>query len=321
MAHELDMSNGRANMAYTGPVPWHGLGQEIDPDASIDKWRVAAGLNWSVKDTPDQYTVGKQTYPVPNSRILYRSDTKGYLGTVSGNRYKVVQPEEILEFYRDLVDEGQFTMETAGSLKEGQVVWALAKTNQEFRIMGQDLVKGYLLLTTGIGNNLPTRAQFTTVRVVCNNTLQMSLTADSGATIRHCSDFIPDQVKAHLGIGKVLFKDFKDQAQEMAKVKLKDKEAMEFIVKVMNDTDKVDLDNIKSPRPIKQVFELYQGQGMGSNLRSANGTLWGAVNAVTEFLDHHKGYNSENRVASSFTGQNQTKKDRLLTVAYNKLAA
>jgi hypothetical protein len=36
------------------------------------------------------------------------------------NRYQVVQPREILEFYRDLTEISGFELETAGVLKEGR---------------------------------------------------------------------------------------------------------------------------------------------------------------------------------------------------------
>jgi hypothetical protein len=64
-----------------------------------------------------------------SSRAAYRSDTKAALSVVS-SRYQVVQPKEILEFYRDLTEISGFELETAGVLKEGKKIWALAKTNQ-----------------------------------------------------------------------------------------------------------------------------------------------------------------------------------------------
>ena len=40
MAHEIDMSNNRANMAFVGEIPWHGLGQELTEDADLNTWKV-----------------------------------------------------------------------------------------------------------------------------------------------------------------------------------------------------------------------------------------------------------------------------------------
>ncbi|WP_414616819.1 DUF932 domain-containing protein, partial [Stenotrophomonas muris] len=89
-------------------------------------------------------------------------------------RFKVVQPGEILEFYRDLTQHSGFELETAGVLKGGKKFWAMARTGQSTSLKGRDRVDGYLLLATACDGTLATTAQFTSVRVVCNNTLQIA---------------------------------------------------------------------------------------------------------------------------------------------------
>ena len=79
-----------------------------------------------------------KTYP--DSKVLYRSDTLAPLSVVS-NRYQVVQPHTVLEFYRDLVATAGFELETAGVLKGGRKLWALAKTGQETVLKGSDRVE------------------------------------------------------------------------------------------------------------------------------------------------------------------------------------
>lgn len=114
----------------------------------------------------------------PEQKVLYRSDTKAPLSVVS-NRYQVVQPREVLEFYRDLTEVSGYELETAGILKGGRKFWALAWTGQTTVLKGNDQVNGYLLLATSCDGTLATTATPTTVRVVCNNTLTISL---NGAT-------------------------------------------------------------------------------------------------------------------------------------------
>src|SRR3546814_20756798 len=110
----------------------------------------------------------------PEQKVLYRSDTKAPLAVVS-KRFQVVQPGEILEFYRDLTEVGGFELETAGVLRGGRKFWALARTGQSVSLKGRDRVDGYLLLATACDGTLATTAQFTSVRVVCNNTLSIAL--------------------------------------------------------------------------------------------------------------------------------------------------
>jgi len=116
----------------------------------------------------------------PEQKVLYRSDTKAALSVVS-SRYQVVQPKEILEFYRDLTEVSGFELETAGVLKEGRKIWALAKTGQHATLKGNDTINGYLLLATACDGTLATTAQFTSIRVVCNNTLAVALSNGSAA--------------------------------------------------------------------------------------------------------------------------------------------
>ncbi len=165
-------------MAYTGQKPWHGLGNKLPTDQSIEAWKQSAGMDWKIEDSEVRFITGQNGVGMinafPEQKVLYRSDTKAPLAVVS-KRFRVVQPGEILEFYRDLTEVGGFELETAGVLREGRKFWALAKTGQSTLLKGRDRVDGYLLLATACDGTLATTAQFTSVRVVCNNTLAIAL--------------------------------------------------------------------------------------------------------------------------------------------------
>ena len=49
MAHEVEMINGQAQLAYVGDVPWHGLGVEVRNDMTPEQIMVKAGLDWTVE--------------------------------------------------------------------------------------------------------------------------------------------------------------------------------------------------------------------------------------------------------------------------------
>ena len=326
MSHELDMSNGRANMAYVGETPWHGLGFEIDPDSSIEQWQTVAGMDWEVKKSPVQYRVGSSWKKMPERSVLYRSDTEEGLGVMS-SRYIPVQPKEILEFYRTLVDGSGFKLETAGCLFGGRKYWALAKTGDESRIMGQDAMKGYLMLGSSVDGSMSTIAKFTSVRVVCNNTLQMAVydAANQKATdcirIPHNTSFDANRVKAQLGLAHDSWQVFMEDVNKMAQVTLSNKEALQYFINVLGNPSKP-VEEQASLKTIKTVFQLYEGGGKGSGYRSAKGTLWGAINAVTEFTDHHAAAKvQDNRLNSAWFGDNSVKKDRAWDEARLLIAA
>lgn len=314
MAHMIDMTGGRANMAYVGETPWHGLGSELTRGADLDVWRVEAGLDWSVGRAQVAFKPeGKGVFVKGDSQVLYRDDTFAQLGIVS-DRYQIVQPGEVLEFFRDIVGTGGLELETAGSLDGGKKVWALAKTGDGFSIMGQDRVEGYVLLSTSFDGSMATRAQFTSVRVVCNNTLQLAAKDTKGAVIvPHSSTFDATGVKIDLGLIHGAFSTFEDQAQELAQRRLTNEEAMKLLAQVMvpSSVDKeFDQSTVSTKRfnQVLTVFDLYQHAGRGSNLRSAAGTAWGLVNAVTEYVDHHAARNTNNRFRSGQFGPGATMK-------------
>lgn len=112
-----------------------------------------------------------------------------------------MQPREVIEFYRDLTEVSGFQLETAGVLKGGRKEWALARTGHSATLQGNDVTNVYVLLATACDGTMATTAQFTAVRVVCNNTLAVAIDDSKGAVkIRHNTTFDPETVKCQLGI-------------------------------------------------------------------------------------------------------------------------
>lgn len=327
MAHLLDMTNGRASMAFVGELPWHGLGQKLSDGASIDQWRVEAGLDWSAKRQTILFTednVEEIANPLlykGESDILYRSDNFQQLGIVSPS-YKIVQPGEVLEFFRDIVAQGDMKLETAGSLDNGRKVWALAKTGQSFRIKGQDEVGGYLLLATSFDGTLATRAQFTSVRVVCNNTLQISLKGDkAGAvSIPHSSTFDARGVKIDLGILGNAMGEFEEAANVLAGRRVSQAEAVKFLIKILAEDKPAEELSTRSANIVNNVLSLFNGKAYGSQFASADQTAWGLVNAVTQYVDHEQGRSVNNRFRSAQFGKGATVKNDAFAQALKLVA-
>ena len=204
MAHLVE------TMAYAGQTPWHELGHALPAKQGIDVWAQAAGMDWCIQETPVRYLASDADsglsglYAEPKEfveqKVLYRSDTQAPLSVV-GSRYQVVQPRDVLEFYRDLTEVAGYELETAGVLKAGRKFWALARTGKSMALKGKDVVNGYLLLATSCDGTLATVAMPTTVRVVCNNTLTMALKDGVGSVkVPHSTTFDAQAVKRQLGI-------------------------------------------------------------------------------------------------------------------------
>ena len=283
-----------SRMAYVGQEPWHGLGNQLSPKQPIEVWQREAGMAWQIEAADVRYVVPGEglgsVHCFKDNKVLYRSDSKAALSVVS-KRFQVVQPREVLEFYRDLVEAGGYELETAGVLKKGRKFWALARTGHSACLKGRDRVNGYLLLATACDGTLATTAQFTSVRVVCNNTLSIALGDSSGAIkVGHRSQFDADAVKRQLGIQVSSWDGFMARMKALAERKVTDAAAEAFFRKVLTyPTSNPEQQMIGlNERGLKAVQSLYNGNGKGAEMASASGTAWGLVNSITEYVDHHR---------------------------------
>lgn len=315
MAHAITIrKTGQAEMAYVGATPWHGLGQALELGADIETWKQAAGMDWKIGRSRVRYGEGENQQIFEDQHVLFRSDTKAPLSIVSP-KYKIVQPGEVLEFFRDLTDANGYTLETAGTLFDGKRFWALASVGEKAAVVGEDVIGGYLLLSTSCDGTLATSARFTTVRVVCNNTLGMALkdSAKKEVTVRHTSQFNAEMVKQELGLARDTFGEFLLTARSLAKKSMAESKAAEFVERLLVDTKTVYTEDPRKSKQFIKIMDLFKGSAMGGTLISSEGTAWGVVNAVTEFVDHHaKASTDSHRMASAWFGRGDALKSTAL---------
>lgn len=310
MAHLVE------TMAYVSDTPWHGLGNHLSEQQPFEVWLREAGMDWRIEQSDVLFNVSSDGMHIrthADAKVLYRSDTLAPLSVVSP-RYKVVQPHEVLHFYQDLVSAGGFELETAGVLKGGRKLWALARTGQETLLKGNDQVKAYLLLATSCDGTLCTTAQFTSVRVVCNNTLQMAVGDSSGAVkVPHSTVFDPQAVKQALGLGLSGWERFIGNLKSLSKRTVSPEEARQYFQAVL---DEPLADDSVASRAMQQVSALYSGAGLGSLLSGSRGTAWGLLNAMTEYVDHRRRARSQDyRLDSAWFGQGAQLKQQALNQA------
>lgn len=341
MAHQIE------TMAYVGDTPWHGLGNQLPQQQPLEVWAEAAGMDWQINESPVHFSIenvhnASMFGTFDEQKVLYRSDTNQALSVVS-NRYQVVQPLEVLEFYRDLTEHAGFELETAGVLKGGRKFWALARTGQSTALKGNDLVNGYVLLATSCDGSLATVAMPTTVRVVCNNTLSIAVSDTSqGIKVSHRSSFDADAVKQRLGLAVSRWDDFMYQMKVLSERKVNSKDANRFFEDLLltttptnnkpataRPTGKHHLQLVKpdsdivlpNERAYKKLLSMYHGQGRGAELTAAKDSAWGLLCAVTEFVDHERQARSPgNRLDSAWFGNGAQMKQNALEQALQLVA-
>jgi len=311
MAHEIEMVNGVAQMAYAGALPWHGLGTQVSDDISTDGMMEAAGLDWSVTKQPMYYMddLGEMG-EVPGKSALVRSSDNKVMDIV-GQDWNPVQNAEAFEFFREFVDSGDMKMHTAGSLKDGKMVWALAKVNDGFTIktaQGEDSVESYLLFSNPHQYGKSIDVRFTPIRVVCNNTLTLSLNQNVDQYVRmgHQRPFNAEDAMATLGMAHKKLETYKEAAEYLCQKSYTSEQMVDYFNQVFPSAS--DRDSNKS-RVAQEVMHTQAGANLGE------GTFWQLFNTVTYMTDHTLGRNSDTRLQSSWYGQNQNVKKKALELA------
>lgn len=316
MAHDLSIrADGTAEMAWVGETPWHGLGQQLEAGAGMDVWTKAAGLDWSANEAMVEFASTSGTKLFDARKVLYRSDTEAPLSVVSDG-YKTVQPATILDFFREVTQKTDATMETAGSLAGGKVIWALARLGKDAAIR-DDAVAPYLMLSTSYDMSIPTIAKLVATRVVCRNTIQIALGEKSQRQIRipHSTNFKAEEVRAGLEISLDEFDKFMQRATTLSSKSFEASDMDKFLLALMQpDKGEIDGDVIRKSAAYKKITALFAGGQMGTGQDAIKSTAWGALNAVTEYIDHVKGRNQSARLMDAWHGVGGKFKERAFSI-------
>ena len=309
MAHELEIVDGKAQMAYVGALPWHGLGTKVEGDITPDQFQKVAGLDWTV-EKQDMHTVNG--VKVPNKQALVRTSDNTVLDTV-GSGWNPVQNSEAFDFFQEYVMAGDMEMHTAGSLKNGQLVWALAKTNESFELFKGDVTENYFLFTNPHQFGKAINIRMTPIRVVCNNTLTLSLSAksDSMITVNHRKEFDVEEVKEQMGIAREKMEQYKSMAEFLGSKRYSPDNVVNYFNEVFGSPAKSD-DKIFTSRNAKIAHENLQEQ---PGAEFAEGSWWQAFNSVTHMTDHLQGRSTDGRLTSAWYGRNRKVKLKALDKA------
>lgn len=301
MAHMLEMVNDQAQMAYVGKTPWHGLGVKLEEGVTPQEMMVAAGLDWSVEKVNMYYGM-QDEIKVEGKQALIRSTDQKLLDIV-GVDWNPVQNSEAFNFFNEFCKAGQMSMHTAGSLFDGKRVWALAKIASDFELFNGDKVEGYLLFSNPHKFGQAVDIRFTPVRVVCNNTLTLSLNHSvmNAVKLNHRKEFEPEGVKQILGLASQHMDEYRQTAEFLGSKRVTDEQFKTFLQGVFGESKKDD----KLTRSAQMAYDVLDTQ---PGAEFARGTWWSALNAVTYVTDHQLGRAGDTRLNSIWYGANRTKK-------------
>jgi len=311
MAHNVE------TMAYAGEVPWHGLGVPVSNDLTPNQMMKKAGLDWTVEQVDSYVTVGDKKIPTGMKALVRSSDNK--VLTNIGQVWNPVQNEDAFNFFSEYVLKGDMEMHTAGSLKGGQLVWALAKVKESFDLFGGDTVESYLLFSNPHKYGFSIDVRFTPIRVVCNNTLSLSLEAKAERSVKvgHRTEFNADEVKKALGIASAKLSQYKEMAQFLGSKRYNIDNLIEYYNTVFPRTadKRVQNQELSVETLSKNAKAAFDAIELQPGAKYAEGSWWQAFNSVTYVTDHLQGRNPDNRLYSSWFGGNQIRKRDALKTA------
>jgi phage/plasmid-like protein (TIGR03299 family) len=324
MAHEFETG------FFVSEPAWHGLGVVLQDPPTVAEALAHAGLDWKVQlaplhignvagaesplgaqfDEPTMYD-GREV----SSRVVLRNTDRSILGIV-GPDYEPLQNADALAWFQPFVDSGSVRLEAAGSLKEGRRVWVLGRViGAGGNVIKSDRVDQFILLANGHDGTMSVRLGLTAVRVVCQNTLTAAVGNSNLLAIRHTkgAKLTLDAAQEYIAKARERFADTMGQLQFLGQAKCSDGQLVDYVREVFELVAPAEGEE-DSSRITARIQELFQS-GRGADLPGVRGTMWGAFNAVTEFLTHERGKSADNRVDSVWFGPGAQLTQRALATA------
>lgn len=330
MAHELTITNGAASMMYVEEEPWHGLGTRLDKPATSAQAIKAAKLDWEVEKAP----LSAGGLPVKDrfGVVKYLKGKQDKVLGIVGRDYTPLQNTEAFEFFDSIVGGKAAIYHTAGSLDDDKRVWILAKMPDSIRVVGDDITDKYLLLSNSYDGTSGVRVMFTPVRVVCQNTLTLAQYNGGFLSVPHRRG-VKERLAATKGLLGIINNEFKEierRFQRFAAIKMNSKRLNIFLEALFPYPDQgppfsLERQAMRYERLATQAdtdrkwSEYFFVEGKGIKGTAAAGTLWAALNGVTEYVDHRVILKTAGkRLSSVWFGRDATIKRRAYAIATDK---
>lgn len=283
-----------------------------------------AGLDWKVSTQPTYWVNEGVKVELP-TRAIVRDTDKKVLGVV-GPTYEPLQNDAAFRFFQPVVDAGEVTLETAGSLKGGRRVWILAKVKDGcVDIVKNDPVETYVLLAHAHDGTMSIHTGMTPTRVVCANTLAWAVSNKGSKLVRtrHTknAEAALDEIRDVMDLTRAEFAATAEQFRSLARKGVNVDDLKKYVRKVFEPklvearlADATEQEDEICKRLTDKIIPLFES-GAGTDIPGVRGTMWGAYNAVTEYLSHERGKTQDNRVDSLWFGDSAAKSRRALKLA------
>ena len=279
MSHEVESLMYVSNEENGRFVPWHGLGTPVQSALTSAEALKVAGLDWKVEARPVFTDNGIK---IPGYVANTRDSDNSVLGIVS-DKYRIVQNVDAFAFTDSLIGD-DCRYETAGSLRNGKSTFMLARLPQK-KILGDDF-DNYICFTNTHDGTGAVKVCSTNVRVVCNNTLNLALnTAKRSWTCKHMGrieDKLQEAQRA-LQLAEEYTEQLSIYAERAANITIDEAKTYEVLKQLFPISDDAS-DRMKKNN--QDAINDFRNCLVAVDLSPFYGTLWGLVNAASDFAYH-----------------------------------
>ena len=307
MPHDLFKNR----MAIVGEPAWHRLGVRVPADVSARQMIVAAHLDWEVHKIPAPGALaidgGKARYSERDrsrDETLYQEqatydrylimrdpvdeEKEPVTLALVGQQYEPLQNIEAFQFFDPFIRNGWASFHTAGALGDGGRVWVLAKLPEPLTIAKNDTVDRYLLLSNSHDGSSAVSVRFTSIRVVCKNTLNLAQSDGKAVvSIRHTRHMRRKLVEAQAEqlklISDKVFADVQLAFKSMMETNLTATHVDKYLEHLFPRTA-LQKANGKQPDRWKRVKGLLDRH----QPKQSAGTVWALYNAVVRDEDYRE---------------------------------
>lgn len=286
---EFNAAHGTYSFFGADTPGWHNLGQVVIGAQSWGEVRKLANLDFSVSKHQlyDPWGVPIEQWGI------FRDDNHRYLGPV-GSVYKEIQNEYSGEFLDTLLGQmGGAHYESAGVLGHGQKIWAMARVPMDFKVDGQDPHTTYLLFVTSHDGSTAATVKLTTIRVVCQNTLNAAIAMNGVFTkVKHTRDADNKLEAAKKMMGNAVrgVKDLEDKLTLLSRRMLDKETYVESLDRIfpLPNGKKEAASSARRDNLLAEITRLFEVNDDNA-FPDFRGTGFNLLNAITEYTDHLRG--------------------------------
>lgn len=294
MAHNIFNDGTKDCMFVVGKREdaWHRLGQRVPGAVNWEQAIELAGLNWNVvKQQNFAMIPGGRKLVATDSYTVFRDSDNAQLGTV-GIDYAVMQNADCFRFVDTLLEaNGGSHYDSAGALGNGARIWCAVRVpGADFNVAGpKDAHETYLIFTTSHDGSKSHTAMLSSVRVVCQNTLQAALReSEAMFRVRHTANAQNRLIEVKSLMSGVVqnAQTLKEKLERLAHRRMT-KETLVEVINRLFPVKNADAKQTKRENTLIQVLDLYASNDNNA-IPEIAGTGYNLLNAMTEWTDHHK---------------------------------